>query len=311
MEYKLDTKFSFGKFKGKSLEEVIEIQLSYINWCVQNISGFFISPEVYKKIKAKKPKFKLYREDIKEMASKLNISVDMYFFDYDFCTYIKYINLDYWILLSKMRKNNVITDENGEDCSKKVIRENVNVKSKISLFEKQVHLLELERAHLLNSHDVYSDLITVGTTYFLDIMMDIDEQVSLFELRGEDSINYKKIDEMLSAFVNFSIILERNDGCDVKSISLLWEHYYRTFEHLIKDIKQKEKEKKEEDENHQREMEEEEYCRIYPNGRITTYYEGGGDEMDYDDSEESSYCGSCEESPCMCSDREKTSMTWN
>jgi hypothetical protein len=31
----------------------------------------------------------------------------------------------------------------------------------------------------------------------------------------------------------------------------------------------------------------------------------------YDDGGDSEYCGACQESPCMCSDREKTSMTYD
>src|SRR5690606_731234 len=31
----------------------------------------------------------------------------------------------------------------------------------------------------------------------------------------------------------------------------------------------------------------------------------------YDDGGDSEYCGACQESPCMCSDRERTSMTYD
>ncbi len=41
--YTLDTEFTFGKFSGKTIREVIEIQPDYINWCAINLGHFYIS----------------------------------------------------------------------------------------------------------------------------------------------------------------------------------------------------------------------------------------------------------------------------
>lgn len=40
--YDLETVFTFGKFKGKTLREVFEIQPSYVEWCCINLDHFYI-----------------------------------------------------------------------------------------------------------------------------------------------------------------------------------------------------------------------------------------------------------------------------
>ncbi len=49
--FSLNTKFAFGKHKGKTLSEVSIIDLSYIEWCLLNIKVFIINPEVYEELK--------------------------------------------------------------------------------------------------------------------------------------------------------------------------------------------------------------------------------------------------------------------
>ena len=46
--YTLDTIFSYGKFIGKTVREVIELQPSYLHWCISNIENFTISDDVIK-----------------------------------------------------------------------------------------------------------------------------------------------------------------------------------------------------------------------------------------------------------------------
>ena len=41
----LGTKFGFGKFKNKTLQEVLELQPSYVNWCIINVDFFFIQAD--------------------------------------------------------------------------------------------------------------------------------------------------------------------------------------------------------------------------------------------------------------------------
>jgi len=41
----LDVKFGFGKFRNKTLKEVLELSPSYLNWCMLNID--FVIPTEY------------------------------------------------------------------------------------------------------------------------------------------------------------------------------------------------------------------------------------------------------------------------
>ncbi|QED38991.1 hypothetical protein FK178_15260 [Antarcticibacterium arcticum] len=43
--YYLDTCFNFGKYEGKTLEEVISIQPDYINWCILNLDHFLVDED--------------------------------------------------------------------------------------------------------------------------------------------------------------------------------------------------------------------------------------------------------------------------
>ncbi|MBT3421200.1 MAG: hypothetical protein HOB17_12380 [Candidatus Marinimicrobia bacterium] len=49
-EYSLTSKFDFGKFKGKTLNEVLETHRSYIKWSILNVGHFFINEKSIKKI---------------------------------------------------------------------------------------------------------------------------------------------------------------------------------------------------------------------------------------------------------------------
>ncbi|MBK7390168.1 MAG: hypothetical protein IPI23_14175 [Bacteroidetes bacterium] len=40
--YNLESTLSFGKFKGKTLSEILSIQPSYIKWCIINLDHFVL-----------------------------------------------------------------------------------------------------------------------------------------------------------------------------------------------------------------------------------------------------------------------------
>jgi broad specificity phosphatase PhoE len=48
--YTLDTEFSFGKYEGKTVKEIIEIQPTYLDWCAINLDHFYISDEIIEEI---------------------------------------------------------------------------------------------------------------------------------------------------------------------------------------------------------------------------------------------------------------------
>lgn len=46
--YELNTKLTFGKYSGETLETVIRLHPEYINWALQNIENFSISDDAAK-----------------------------------------------------------------------------------------------------------------------------------------------------------------------------------------------------------------------------------------------------------------------
>lgn len=49
--YNIDTKLTFGKYKEKTIKEILELNPSYINWCIVNIRSFYIEPGIIEKMK--------------------------------------------------------------------------------------------------------------------------------------------------------------------------------------------------------------------------------------------------------------------
>ncbi len=50
---------NFGKFEGKTIKEIIELQPSYIDWCTINLNHFFITNNLIKEIREIIPNFAL------------------------------------------------------------------------------------------------------------------------------------------------------------------------------------------------------------------------------------------------------------
>lgn len=68
--YTLDTEFTFGKYKGKTVREIIEIQPTYLEWCAINLDHFYISDEIIEEIKVIKPDFTITEEGQQKLAEK-------------------------------------------------------------------------------------------------------------------------------------------------------------------------------------------------------------------------------------------------
>lgn len=66
--YTLDTEFTFGKYEGKTVKEIIEIQPTYLDWCAINLDHFFISDEIIEEIKVIKPDFTITEEGKQKLA---------------------------------------------------------------------------------------------------------------------------------------------------------------------------------------------------------------------------------------------------
>ena len=57
--YTLDTVISFGKYKGISLSQILLVQTSYVNWCLENLDHFYISMKDQVAIKVLHNEFEL------------------------------------------------------------------------------------------------------------------------------------------------------------------------------------------------------------------------------------------------------------
>jgi hypothetical protein len=79
--YNLDSVFSFGKFKGLSLSQILLVQTSYVNWCLENLDHFYILMEDQVAIKV------LYNEFVLN-EDKMSYEVeddDYYDYEQDSC----------------------------------------------------------------------------------------------------------------------------------------------------------------------------------------------------------------------------------
>jgi hypothetical protein len=48
--YDFQTIFKFGKYKGKSLEEIVVLNVHYITWCIKNVDNFYVSMDTLNEI---------------------------------------------------------------------------------------------------------------------------------------------------------------------------------------------------------------------------------------------------------------------
>lgn len=62
--YNLDSEFTFGKYKGKKVIEVIEIDYTYLTWCIKNLDHFYLKKEVISEINQIIPSFTLTEDQI-------------------------------------------------------------------------------------------------------------------------------------------------------------------------------------------------------------------------------------------------------
>ena len=68
-EYNLNTKFKFGKHKSQSIKQVVDLDYTYIEWCLIYHREFFISDEVLNEIKEVNPTFTI--SEFAEFARQL------------------------------------------------------------------------------------------------------------------------------------------------------------------------------------------------------------------------------------------------
>lgn len=85
--YDLDTEFTFGKFEGNTVRQILDLQPSYLDWCAVNLDHFYISKNVIEEIKTIKPDFALTEEGKQKLYEKYSTwwetEQDYYDIDYD------------------------------------------------------------------------------------------------------------------------------------------------------------------------------------------------------------------------------------
>ncbi|MFZ4464101.1 MAG: hypothetical protein ACOYN5_09645 [Bacteroidales bacterium] len=54
--YDVESEFTFGKYEGKTLQEVFDKDPKYIDFCFNNYDEFYVSPDVMKELKSLNPK---------------------------------------------------------------------------------------------------------------------------------------------------------------------------------------------------------------------------------------------------------------
>ncbi len=71
--YELDTVFTFGKYKGKSIGEVLEINSLYINWCITKLDHFYIANDTIQVLSEESESFSISQEERTILDEKLKV----------------------------------------------------------------------------------------------------------------------------------------------------------------------------------------------------------------------------------------------
>ena len=68
--YDLDSVLNFGKFEGKTIKEVAELQPSYLDWCAINLEHFYIVEYQMEELKSICPEFTFSEEAKGKLVEK-------------------------------------------------------------------------------------------------------------------------------------------------------------------------------------------------------------------------------------------------
>lgn len=71
--YDLNTEFTFGKFEGSTVRQIIDLQHSYLDWCAINLDHFYISETLIEVIKKIQPAFTISAEGQQKLSDKYAI----------------------------------------------------------------------------------------------------------------------------------------------------------------------------------------------------------------------------------------------
>lgn len=65
--------FSFGKYKGKSIRDVIDEDAEYVVWCHENVRGFTLKDTDYQEV----------LKEMDRQGNQWDTGMDMYMWEYD------------------------------------------------------------------------------------------------------------------------------------------------------------------------------------------------------------------------------------
>lgn len=69
--YSLESKFDFGKYNQKTLKEVIEIDKSYVEWCLINVHDFSFDANLVSELFLNRETYLLSKEALIALSKKL------------------------------------------------------------------------------------------------------------------------------------------------------------------------------------------------------------------------------------------------
>lgn len=70
--YNLDTEFTFGKFEGKTVKDILNLDPNYLEWCAVHLDQFCMTDEVIEQIWAIMPGFALSEEAKQSLKDKFD-----------------------------------------------------------------------------------------------------------------------------------------------------------------------------------------------------------------------------------------------
>jgi len=86
--YNLDDEFDFGRNKGKTIKELLQVNPGYVDWVIRNIEGFALSNEAFQQAKIITEGKRFSKKEIVELSNeKQNLPIlfrKLYGWDYDF-----------------------------------------------------------------------------------------------------------------------------------------------------------------------------------------------------------------------------------
>ena len=90
--YGLDRVVSFGRFANRTLQEIIDIDFTYIIWCINHLEHFYITDEALEAISIKNPTFEISELTKKSLETKEAKweNQSSHYEDYDKPSYGKY-----------------------------------------------------------------------------------------------------------------------------------------------------------------------------------------------------------------------------